>query len=1227
MAQIKNKTKYPIKVNPKSSDYFIGSDSDRSGQTVNFEIASVISTIKGVGEQNRIVSGAPIWIPNTLSYTIPKIEYFLSGTLYNTTPTTITLDNGGALPRIDVIAVTTTSQVVVFKGTEAASPIKPSFPSSTDYLELTFVNIAAGATIPTGASAKLVYENGTGQPTEFNATENTGGNGITLNYFLPDTNQTVIKTLRGTIPNGTISFATTTPQVFNATDHFQLTMAKHEIFTPNMKFEMSLWYLGVEVTSKLTINSTLFGFDNNIVDDFQTLIIPFFKFIPPVSFYDRIDIKITNIPFADVFIDTITKISGVVLPPPLTTVIPVKTSQLINDGEDGVNPFANLQDIQDAIAGIPTTTPSLQQVTAVGASTTNPITVGTTPTHIIYDKDKLRMKTATSDNDVLFPAPSVPNNPVNLTSQEQLNSAVSTLNSSITTGDANTLASANAYTDSKDLLKEDKANKGIAGGYASLDGTGKVPAVQLPSYVDDVLEFANLAAFPVTGETGKIYVALDTNKTYRWSGSIYVEISPSAVNSVFGRTGNVVAQNADYNTSLVPDTTNRRYQTDVQSANNDATSSIQTQLNARELLANKQNTLVYDGTGVKYSTVDAVNNLSRNIVTVCTKTGLLSKNDTFNLIALSNTVLRIAPVTAAIFWNELAVAGTAPSAAIRAFAQKDYSLTDLITATGGNVNLTPLTTDGKYVRYMGYDKNGNVYSSPTTMITNNDIFQLGFITVLKVGSAVSFLDGTTGPRNVLALPDMAANTDFDKVSPITTNVVITPNAGASIATSDGSITGISVNWKSASNPSNGNPIDVFPYTGVTPAAFRSINPLFLSATAGLSTHTLWTELEDGIQINNKFFNTTTQSSGTMANGSASLKRVLIGIRGSIYVQDAEFPTTACYVDLATARNNIFTHKFSDAISPTTAAFEIARIAYVKGATAFTDTTQFYVVSTGGGVSGAATGGGSGGGDATPATKGIIKLAGDFDPSSTADVPVIKEATASVRGVVTPNAQTFAGTKTLLDGLKYTKGIPLTGGTDLNTIIDAGFYTADSLLNAPDAGTGGGGTYNITVESTGNPNYLHQTVTSIGISNTGNRIFSRVRIAGTWSPWKEIITTNSGESTLMVMSDGSRKAVGSVIKTRKDITGVSYTVVSSDVDKILYTTNSSPVTITIPSGLTASQEYEVIQYGAGPVVFATSGTTLRLPSWAIVQTAEQYSRVIISWVNTEEYQLMGDLLMI
>lgn len=73
----------------------------------------------------------------------------------------------------------------------------------------------------------------------------------------------------------------------------------------------------------------------------------------------------------------------------------------------------------------------------------------------------------------------------------------------------------------------DAAQKSAANGIAPLGSDSKVPAAYLPSYVDDVLEYANLAGFPAIGETAKIYVALDTNKTYRWSGSAYVEISPS----------------------------------------------------------------------------------------------------------------------------------------------------------------------------------------------------------------------------------------------------------------------------------------------------------------------------------------------------------------------------------------------------------------------------------------------------------------------------------------------------------------------------------------------------------------------------------------------------------------------------------------------------------------------------------------------------------------------------
>ena len=55
--------------------------------------------------------------------------------------------------------------------------------------------------------------------------------------------------------------------------------------------------------------------------------------------------------------------------------------------------------------------------------------------------------------------------------------------------------------------------------------TGTIAQANLPSYVDDVVEYAGTASFPATGEAGKIYTDTDTNKIYRWGGSSYVVIS------------------------------------------------------------------------------------------------------------------------------------------------------------------------------------------------------------------------------------------------------------------------------------------------------------------------------------------------------------------------------------------------------------------------------------------------------------------------------------------------------------------------------------------------------------------------------------------------------------------------------------------------------------------------------------------------------------------------------
>lgn len=121
--------------------------------------------------------------------------------------------------------------------------------------------------------------------------------------------------------------------------------------------------------------------------------------------------------------------------------------------------------------------------------------------------------------------------------------------------------------------------KQASGTYATLVN-GLVPSSQLPGFVDDVVEFAALANFPATGEVGKLFVARDTNKVYRWSGTAYIEISASPgstdsvaegstnlyfttlrasaaapVQSVNGKTGNVTIEAGGIAWSTAPTTT------------------------------------------------------------------------------------------------------------------------------------------------------------------------------------------------------------------------------------------------------------------------------------------------------------------------------------------------------------------------------------------------------------------------------------------------------------------------------------------------------------------------------------------------------------------------------------------------------------------------------------------------------------------------------------------------
>lgn len=114
------------------------------------------------------------------------------------------------------------------------------------------------------------------------------------------------------------------------------------------------------------------------------------------------------------------------------------------------------------------------------------------------------------------------------------------------------------------------SQKGSANGVATLDASGLIPSTQLPSYVDDVIESASLATLNTLSasekQTGKIYVTTDTNLSYRWSGTVFVEISSGAVQSVNGQTGIVNLTYSDVGASSVNHTHTIPQVTGLQSA-------------------------------------------------------------------------------------------------------------------------------------------------------------------------------------------------------------------------------------------------------------------------------------------------------------------------------------------------------------------------------------------------------------------------------------------------------------------------------------------------------------------------------------------------------------------------------------------------------------------------------------------------------------------------------------
>jgi hypothetical protein len=156
---------------------------------------------------------------------------------------------------------------------------------------------------------------------------------------------------------------------------------------------------------------------------------------------------------------------------------------------------------------------------------------------------------------------------------------------------------------------------------ADLDAGGKIPANQLPAFVDQIVEYANLAAFPATGVSNRLYVALDSNRTYRWTGTQYTEVSES------------LALGTTDSTAFRGDLGNTAYQHSQTTSANPHNTSISQLVNVTITSPANDQVLKYNGvawinttdtdtnnypTGIAFDVNTGVLSISRNLLTALT---------------------------------------------------------------------------------------------------------------------------------------------------------------------------------------------------------------------------------------------------------------------------------------------------------------------------------------------------------------------------------------------------------------------------------------------------------------------------------------------------------------------------------------------------------------------------------------------------------------------------------
>lgn len=348
-----------------------------------------------------------------------------------------------------------------------------------------------------------------------------------------------------------------------------------------------------------------------------------------------------------------------------------------------------------------------------------------------------------------------------------------------------------AYTASTAYLAAEL--KGAASGVAQLDSNGLVPSTQLPSYVDDVIEYNGRSSFPATGQTGKIYVDTSANITYRWSGTTYVQIGSSLALGTTSSTafrgdyGNIAYQHATDSSRLTTATNSGLYKVASTAQGHIASLTAVTKEDITALgIPGEDTNTIYSATVKTITPVTkktvVTGGTTTNITPVTSKTVVTSA--TFNDVVIGGQTTDITPVssktvvTSATF-NDVVTGGSTTSitpvtkktVVTSASGATATVINGVLTLTDGNFGTGDSVTTGTAV---------NAYTSLTTGASGSATTGASVTSGTKVAAYTSLTTGASGSATTGA--SVTSGTTVAAYTGLTTGDSVTEGTAISVVT-------------------------------------------------------------------------------------------------------------------------------------------------------------------------------------------------------------------------------------------------------------------------------------------------------------------------------------------------------------------------------------------------------------------------------------------------------------